>query len=91
VPTGSATRTASSCAELTACGIPSILMPYPYHRDMHQRLNAEQLVAGGAAVLVDDEKDGAKNAAKLKPVVEQLMYDADKRQAMAEAAKNITK
>lgn len=82
---------ASSCAELTACGIPSVLMPYPYHRDMHQRANAEQLVAAGAAELVDDEKDGARNAAKLKPVVERLMYDADRRQQMAAAARTIGK
>ena len=45
---------ASSCAELTACGVPSVLMPYPYHRDMHQKVNAEQLVEAGAAVLVDE-------------------------------------
>ncbi|CAA9441177.1 MAG: UDP-N-acetylglucosamine--N-acetylmuramyl-(pentapeptide) pyrophosphoryl-undecaprenol N-acetylglucosamine transferase, partial [uncultured Phycisphaerae bacterium] len=70
---------ASSCAELTACGVPSVLMPYPFHRDMHQRVNAEQLVDAGAAVLVDDDKDRARNAAKLKPVVEGLMYDADRR------------
>lgn len=82
---------ASSCAELTACGIPSVLMPYPYHRDMHQRVNAEQLVAAGAAVLSDDEKDAGRNAAKLKPVVEGLMYDADKRQKMAAAAKGMGK
>ncbi|HEX8913280.1 MAG TPA: UDP-N-acetylglucosamine--N-acetylmuramyl-(pentapeptide) pyrophosphoryl-undecaprenol N-acetylglucosamine transferase, partial [Humisphaera sp.] len=82
---------ASSCAELTACGVPSILMPYPYHRDMHQRANAEQLVAGGAAVLVDDEKDRAKNAAKLKPAVEGIMYDAGRRQRMAEAARTLGK
>lgn len=80
---------ASSCAELTACGVPSILMPYPYHKDMHQRINAEQLVNAGAAVLIDDEKDGRKNAAKLKPAVEALLYDADRRQRMAEAARAI--
>jgi UDP-N-acetylglucosamine--N-acetylmuramyl-(pentapeptide) pyrophosphoryl-undecaprenol N-acetylglucosamine transferase len=82
---------ASSCAELTACGIPSVLMPYPFHRDMHQRLNAEQLVLRGAAILVDDEKDAKKNAAKLKPVIEQLIYDADRRQKMADAAKALGK
>jgi len=26
---------ASTCAELTACGLPSILMPYPFHKDLH--------------------------------------------------------
>jgi len=82
---------ASSCAELTACGIPSVLMPYPYHKDMHQKVNAEQLVSAGGAVLVDDEKDGARNAEKLKPVIEQLMYDTDRRQKMAEAARTMGK
>ena len=78
---------ASSCAELTACGVPSILMPYPYHKDMHQRVNAEQLSNAGAAVIVDDEKDGRKNAEKLKPAVEALLYDAGRRQRMADAAR----
>ncbi len=80
---------ASSCAELTACGVPSILLPYPFHKDMHQRLNAQVLAEGGAAVLVDDEKDRRKNAQKLRPVLESLLYDADKRQAMASAAKKL--
>ena len=82
---------ASSCAELTACGVPSILMPYPYHKDMHQRANAEQLANAGAAVLVDDEKDRRKNADKLRPVVESLLYDADRRRRMAEAARALGK
>lgn len=82
---------ASTCAELTACGIPSILMPYPYHRDMHQRANAKVLADAGAAVLVDDEKDRAKNAAKLQPLVETLLSDAIKRRTMAEAARSLGK
>jgi len=80
---------ASSCAELTACGVPSILMPYPFHKDMHQRANAKVLADAGAAVLIDDEKDRKRNAAKLKPVIESLLFDAAKRQAMAEAARKL--
>jgi len=80
---------ASSCAEMTACGVPSILLPYPFHRDMHQRANALVLADAGAAVLVDDLKDSRKNAAALKPVVESLLNDLPKRQAMAAAAKKL--
>ncbi len=77
---------ASSCAELTACGVPSILMPYPFHKDLHQRANAKVLADAGAAVLIDDEKDRKKNAAKLKPVLESLLADEAKRRTMAQAA-----
>ena len=51
-------------------------MPYPFHKDMHQRANAKVLADAGAAVLVDDEKDAKKNAAKLRPALESLLYDA---------------
>lgn len=77
---------ASSCAELTACGIPSILMPYPFHKDMHQRANAKVLADAGAAVLLDDRQERTANAAALAPVIESLLYDADRRRAMAAAA-----
>ena len=80
---------ASTCAELTACGKPSILMPYPFHKDMHQRANAKVLAEANAAVLLDDEKDGKANAARLKPILESLLYDANKRQAMAAAARSL--
>jgi UDP-N-acetylglucosamine--N-acetylmuramyl-(pentapeptide) pyrophosphoryl-undecaprenol N-acetylglucosamine transferase len=78
---------ASSCAELTACGVPSILMPYPFHKDLHQRANARVLADAGAAVLLDDEKNARKNADKLKPILEPLLRDSDKRQKMADAAR----
>lgn len=82
---------ASSCAELAACGVPSVLMPYPFHKDMHQRANAKVLVEGGAAVLVNDGRDRRKNAEQLKPVLESLLYDSARRQGMAEAAKRLAR
>ncbi len=82
---------ASTCAELTACGVPSILLPYPFHKDMHQRANARVLADAGAAVLIDDERDRHKNAAKLRPVIEPLLYDADRRLAMSRAAASLGK
>src|SRR5205085_11855729 len=78
---------ASSCAELTACGVPSVLMPYPFHKDQHQRLNAKVLADAGAAVLIDDQKDRRKNAEALRPAVESLLYDAPRRRAMSDAAR----
>jgi UDP-N-acetylglucosamine--N-acetylmuramyl-(pentapeptide) pyrophosphoryl-undecaprenol N-acetylglucosamine transferase len=82
---------ASSCAELTACGIPSILMPYPFHKDLHQRLNAKVLAGAGAAIRVTDEKNPAINAEKLRPIVEPLLHDGDRRRAMSEAARRLGK
>lgn len=80
---------ASTCAELTACGIPSILFPYPFHKDMHQRANARVLAEAGAAVLMEDTKDRKTNSAALTPVLENLLYDANRRQRMAAAAKKM--
>ena len=39
-----------------------------------------------AAVLIDDEKNAAKNAAKLRPEAQSLMHDATRRQRMSDAA-----
>ena len=82
---------ASSCAELTACGVPSILFPYPFHKDMHQRANAKVLADAGAGVLLEDEKDARQNAQRLRPAVESLLYDTDKRRAMSDAARRLGK
>lgn len=80
---------ASSCAELTACGVPSILMPYPFHQDMHQLANAKVLERAGAAVIVDDVKDARKNAEALRPLVQELLYDPSRRERMKQAAKSL--
>jgi hypothetical protein len=50
---------ATSIAELTVLGLPSVLIPYPYATADHQRENAEALArAGGAAVIEDEDLDG---------------------------------
>jgi UDP-N-acetylglucosamine--N-acetylmuramyl-(pentapeptide) pyrophosphoryl-undecaprenol N-acetylglucosamine transferase len=50
---------ATAIAEITACGLPAVLVPYRYAARGHQAENAAPLVRAGAAVLVaDDALDG---------------------------------
>ena len=43
----------TSIAELTALGLPMILVPYPHAMDNHQHLNARVLELAGAALLLE--------------------------------------
>lgn len=76
---------ASTLAELTALGLPSILLPYPYHRDRHQHANARVLVEAGAAILVEDRLDPAINQDPVLAALERLA-DPAVRAEMARAA-----
>lgn len=61
---------ANTVAELSSLGIPSILVPYPYAADDHQRANAMSMAAaGGAVVISDDELTGERLALELKGLV----------------------
>ena len=43
-------------AEITVCGLPAVLVPYPYATAGHQEANARALQrAGGASVLLDEQ------------------------------------
>jgi UDP-N-acetylglucosamine--N-acetylmuramyl-(pentapeptide) pyrophosphoryl-undecaprenol N-acetylglucosamine transferase len=46
---------ANNIAELTVCGVPAILVPYPHAAEDHQEANARELVRVGAADLLHDE------------------------------------
>ncbi|KRN29362.1 undecaprenyldiphospho-muramoylpentapeptide beta-N- acetylglucosaminyltransferase [Lactobacillus selangorensis] len=77
---------ATSLAEITALGIPSILIPSPYVTHNHQVKNAQSLVDVGAAKMITEDKlDGAS----LLAAADELMSDADARQQMATAAKQL--
>jgi UDP-N-acetylglucosamine--N-acetylmuramyl-(pentapeptide) pyrophosphoryl-undecaprenol N-acetylglucosamine transferase len=82
---------AVSVAEYAAAAVPSICLPYPYHKDRHQYLNAGKLVEAGAAVIVDDLPDEKDRAEWLWEELEELMKDDDKRQKMAEACGAVSK
>ena len=82
---------ASSVAELTACGVPGVLMPYPFHKDMHQLANARVLVDAGAAVLVEDQRERNATGEALRGVLEALLYDAPRRRAMSDAARALSR
>lgn len=80
---------AVSVAEYAAAGVPSICMPYPYHKDRHQYLNAGKLVEAGAAVIVDDLPDEKDRTEWLWDELEELMKDDEKRRQMAEACRTV--
>ncbi|MGA2322303.1 MAG: UDP-N-acetylglucosamine--N-acetylmuramyl-(pentapeptide) pyrophosphoryl-undecaprenol N-acetylglucosamine transferase [Sedimentisphaerales bacterium] len=82
---------AVSVAEYAAAGVPSICMPYPYHKDMHQYLNAGKLVEAGAAVIVDDIGDEKDRRDWLWEELEPLLKDEKKRLQMKNACKNIAR
>ena len=46
----------SSLAELTAAGVPAILVPFPYATHNHQWYNAKALVDSGGAVLLEQSR-----------------------------------
>jgi len=80
---------AVSVAEYACANLPAICMPYPYHRDQHQKLNARKLVDAGCAVIVEDARDTVENIRNLWPVLEELMKDDEKRNQMAQATRQI--
>ena len=82
---------ASTVAELAATATPAVLMPYPYHADRHQYLNAAGLADAGAAVICDDAKDASANTAALREVLIPLMGDEGRLRHMQAAAGRVAK
>jgi UDP-N-acetylglucosamine--N-acetylmuramyl-(pentapeptide) pyrophosphoryl-undecaprenol N-acetylglucosamine transferase len=75
---------ATTVAELAVCGVPSLLIPYPYATGRHQEANARALQrVGGAIVLLDDQLDGRVLAGRIDAVLD----DAEALHLMASRAR----
>ena len=82
---------AVSVAEYAAAAVPSICMPYPYHKDRHQYLNAGKLVEAGAAIIVDDVPDEQDRREWLAEELFSLMKNDAKLSEMKENCRTIAK
>lgn len=77
---------ATTIAEITALGIPTILIPSPYVTANHQVKNALALVKNGAAAMItEDQLDGRS----LLVQADKLMEDQAARDKMAMASKKM--
>ncbi|MGH1677657.1 undecaprenyldiphospho-muramoylpentapeptide beta-N-acetylglucosaminyltransferase [Enterococcus avium] len=75
---------ATSIAELTALGLPAILIPSPYVTNDHQTKNAQSLVNTGAVKMITDAD---LTGEKLVEAVDEIMGDPEKKAMMAEASR----
>jgi UDP-N-acetylglucosamine--N-acetylmuramyl-(pentapeptide) pyrophosphoryl-undecaprenol N-acetylglucosamine transferase len=60
---------ATTLAELTRLGKPSILVPYPHAAANHQELNAQAVVEAGAAVMIRDSELETKALSSIKEIL----------------------
>ncbi|MBQ9732219.1 MAG: undecaprenyldiphospho-muramoylpentapeptide beta-N-acetylglucosaminyltransferase [Alphaproteobacteria bacterium] len=77
---------ASSVAELTAAGVPSVLIPLPTAADDHQTSNAAEIQAAKAGLVIA-QKDFDANM--LKNVLEELLTDENKLKQMSKSAHSV--
>jgi UDP-N-acetylglucosamine--N-acetylmuramyl-(pentapeptide) pyrophosphoryl-undecaprenol N-acetylglucosamine transferase len=79
---------AISIAEITYCGLPSILIPYPHATDNHQEKNARILENYGAAkVIIESEL----TTAKLVETIAALLQHPEILSVMAQKSKQLAK
>jgi len=81
-------RSGSSVSETLACGLPSILVPFPHAASNHQEHNARSLERGGAAVVIL-ERD--LTAERLAAAVEAVLFDHRTQRSMRRSAADLAR
>jgi len=79
---------ATTAAEITAVGLPSIIIPSPYVPNNHQVLNAKSIADSGAAIMIEEREMEADSLAK---TISELISNPDHLKIMADHAKHLGK
>ena len=74
---------ATTVAEISVCGLPAILVPYPHATGRHQEANAGALERAGGASVIADRELGPELLAER---IEALVDHTERREAMARAS-----
>ena len=77
-----------SISELNQCGLPSILVPYPYAAADHQRFNARAMENAGASVYLEDSEC---SPAKLTELINLILNDSEKYKKMKQINTKLAK
>jgi UDP-N-acetylglucosamine--N-acetylmuramyl-(pentapeptide) pyrophosphoryl-undecaprenol N-acetylglucosamine transferase len=79
---------ATTLAELTVCGRPAILIPFPHSAGGHQVMNAQAMAAKGAALMMLEADLTADRLARL---IGSLLHDRVSLLSMAAAARGLAR
>lgn len=79
---------AATLSEIAFYGLASVLIPFPFAADDHQRINAKAFVAAGASLTYDQAALSGETLAK---VLMEILSDERKRQAMSGAAAGLAR
>lgn len=80
---------AGTVSEAWATRTPALFMPYPYHADDHQRLNAGPLVEAGAARVITDRIGAEANLATSGEALSELLTSEAALSSMRQACSSL--
>ena len=80
---------AGAVAECWATRTPALFLPYPYHKDDHQRANARVLERAGAAIVRTDHADADANLAGAGAALGALLRDPERIASMRRANESL--
>jgi UDP-N-acetylglucosamine--N-acetylmuramyl-(pentapeptide) pyrophosphoryl-undecaprenol N-acetylglucosamine transferase len=81
-------RSGSAVSETLACGLPSILIPYPYAASNHQEYNARSLEKAGAAEVIMDRD---LNGQILSEKISAILFDEKKYRQLSDSSKSLAR